>query len=405
MKKFNCDFLICGGGIVGLTIAHQLIERKISKKIIILDKERQLGLHSSGRNSGVLHAGIYYEPNSLKAEVCIEGANRLKQWMENHELNINKCGKLIIPQKVNLDKQLDTLYERGKKNGAYIEYLNTSEINRLAPYANVTSGRALWSPATAVVKPLDVINKLIYLLEDKDVKIFKSVTKWHLNKKTSELLVNDNTRIKFGHFINSSGLQADKIAQKFEVGLNYKIIPFKGIYWKLRENAPFNINLNLYPVPDLNVPFLGVHFTPNSLNTSVDIGPTAVPALGRENYKMLEKIEFKNAINDFSFLAQQYFHDNDGFRKYVNEQAFLGFPMFFLKSAQELIPNLKYSHIEPSKKVGLRAQLFDMNSKKMIKDFLCLEGDNSTHILNSISPAFTASFAFADFIINKYLLK
>ena len=400
----SCDFLIVGGGIVGLTIAHQLLVRDISKQIIILDKEDDLGLHSSGRNSGVLHAGIYYEPNSLKAKVCISGANRLKEWMMEKGLGIKKCGKLIIPQRITLDPQLDILYDRGKRNGAVIEFINSKEIEKLVPDANITSGRAIWSPNTAVVDPKKVIQKMQEELQVKGVKIIKSAKFWDLNIKSSEILINKKIKVNFGYFINSAGLQADKVAHKYSVGTDYKIIPFKGLYWQLRKNALFNIKLNLYPVPDLNVPFLGVHFTPSASNDSVYIGPTAIPALGRENYKFFENIETINSILDFTFLTRQYFNDRDGFRKYVNEQAFLGIPLLFLKSAQELIPKLSYKDIRRSNKVGLRAQLFNIKKNIIVKDFLCLNGKNSLHILSSISPAFTASFSFADHVIDNYLI-
>ena len=363
----SCDFLIVGGGIVGLTIAHQLFARDISKQIIILDKEDDLGLHSSGRNSGVLHAGIYYEPNSLKAKVCISGANRLKEWMMEKGLGIKKCGKLIIPQRITLDPQLDILYERGKRNGALIEFINSKEIEKLAPDANITSGRAIWSPNTSVVDPKKVIQKMQEELQNKGVKIIKSAKLWDLNIKSSEVLINKKIKVNFGYFINSAGLQSDKVAHKYSVGTDYKIIPFKGLYWKLRKNALFNISLNLYPVPDLNVPFLGVHFTPSASDDSVYIGPTAIPALGRENYKFFENIETINSILDFTFLTKQYFNNRDGFRKYVNEQAFLGIPLLFLKSAQELIPKLSYKDIKRSNKVGLRAQLFNIKKNTIVK--------------------------------------
>ncbi len=405
MKNYNCDFLIAGGGMVGLAIASQLINRKISRNIVIIDKEIKLGMHSSGRNSGVLHAGIYYEPDSLKAKVCISGAKRLKEWIKNRGLSINNCGKLIIPQKLSLDSQLDILYERGIKNGAKVELIDSREIAKIAPYANITSGRGLWSPNTSVVNPLEIINELKKEIQNKDVKILYSLKNIIPNEKLDCVEVDRKIKIKYGHFINATGLQADKIAKNFNVGLDYKIIPFKGIYWKLRDNCPINVNLNLYPVPDLNIPFLGVHFTPNCLNNLVNIGPTAIPAFGRENYRFFENVEPQNAIFDISFLAKQYLNDEDGFRKYVNEQAFLGFPFLFLKSAQELIPNLKFNHLEPSNKVGIRAQLFNLKTKKIVKDFLCLNGVNSTHILSAISPAFTGSFAFADLIIDNYLFQ
>ena len=404
MENKNCDYLIIGGGIVGLTIANQLIQRKITNQIIILDKEAELGLHSSGRNSGVLHAGIYYEPGSLKAKVCVSGANRLKEWMSIRGLKINKCGKLIIPQKNELDPQLDNLFERGKKNGAEISFVNAREIEKIVPEANITSGRGLWSPNTSVVNPLDVVNQLKKELLEAGVKIITSAKNWNFNRISSYITLDQNTRINFGYLINSAGLYADQVAQKFDVGKDYKIIPFKGIYWKLRNDSPFNININLYPVPDLNVPFLGVHFTPDALNNSVSIGPTAVPTLGRENYNIFQNIQPINAMRDLAFLGQQYYLNKDGFRKYVHEQALQGIPLIFLKAAQELIPNIKYFHIEPSKKVGLRAQLFNLKNKTIVKDFLCINGPKSSHIISSISPAFTASFSFADLIIDNYIL-
>ncbi len=403
--NYSCDFLIAGGGAVGLTIAHQLLERKFSNKIIILDKEAELGLHSSGRNSGVIHAGIYYEPNSLKAKVCVSGAKRLKEWSIENGIKIKNCGKLIIPQKFDLDPQLDTLYARGKKNGAVLDFIGPKDIEKLVPEANITTGRALWSPNTSVINPKKVINRLQSNLKSKGIKIINSVNDFKLNKKNNELRLPNGSKIKYGYFINSAGLQADKVAHKFNVGLDYRVIPFKGIYWQLSKNCHFDINLNLYPVPDLNVPFLGVHFTPSANDDSVFIGPTAIPSLGRENYRLLDNIELPNTFIDWTFLAKQYLLNIDGFRKYVREQAFLGIPAFFLKSAQDLIPRLNYSHIERSSKVGIRAQLFNMKTNKIVKDFLCLEGEKSLHIISAISPAFTASFSFADLIIDNYLLK
>ena len=404
LENKKCDYLIIGGGIVGLTIANQLIQRKITNQIVIIDKEKELGLHSSGRNSGVLHAGIYYEPGSLKAKVCVSGANRLKDWMSERGLKIKKCGKLIIPQKKELDPQLDNLFNRGKKNGALISFVNAREIEEIVPEANITSGRGIWSPNTSVVNPLDVINQLKKELREVGVKIITNAKNWTFNRNESYITLDQNIQINFGYVINSSGLYADQVAHKFNVAKDYKIIPFKGIYWKLRNNSPFNIDVNLYPVPDLNVPFLGVHFTPNASNNVVSIGPTAIPAFGRENYNIFQNIQPINAILDLSFLGQQYFLNKGGFRKYVNDQALQGFPLLFLKAAQELIPKIKYHHIEPSKKVGLRAQLFNLKNKTIVKDFLCINGTKSTHIVNSISPAFTASFSFADYVIDNYVL-
>ena len=170
-----------------------------------------------------------------------------------------------------------------------IDFVNAKEIQKIVPDANITSGRGIWSPNTSVVNPLDVINQLKKELEEAGVKIIRNIKNWTFNRNLSCINIDQNIQINFGYVINSAGLYADKVAHKFDVGNDYKIIPFKGIYWKLRNNSPFNIDVNLYPVPDLNVPFLGVHFTPNALNNSVSIGPTAIPALGRENYNIFQK--------------------------------------------------------------------------------------------------------------------
>ena len=223
--NYSCDFLIAGGGAVGLTIAHQLLEREISNKIIILDKEAALGLHSSGRNSGVIHAGIYYEPNSIKAKVCVSGAKRLKEWSIENGIKIKNC-RSDTPQKSELDPQLDT-YERGKKNGAVLNFIGAKEIEKLVPEANITTGRALWSPNTSVINPINVISVLQSKLKSKGVKIINSVKDFKPNKKTNEIELSSGQKIKYGYFINSAGLQADKVAHKFDVGLDYKIIPSK----------------------------------------------------------------------------------------------------------------------------------------------------------------------------------
>ena len=239
-------------------------------------------------------------------------------------------------------------------------------------------------------------------LEAKGVKVLKSAKIDNFEIENNVLELKDYTKIKYKHLINCAGLYADKIAHQFGVGMNYKIIPFKGLYWKLNNKFPYQLNTNLYPVPDLNVPFLGVHFTPSAgKKNEISIGPTAVPAFGRENYYGFNGFEPRMAIDNCFLLAKQYLHNKDGFRKYVNEQAFLSFAPLFLKSAKELIPELKKEHIEISEKVGIRAQLFNLKTLKLENDFLSIEGNSSTHLLNTISPAFTASFALADLIIDK----
>ena len=403
-KNKNCEIVIIGGGMVGLSLANQIVDRKLSDSVIILDKESTLGKHSSGRNSGVLHAGIYYKPGTLKSKVCVEGSKRLKKWVIKRNLPINHCGKIIVPQKEHLDSQIDELALRGSKNGADVEIWNQNQLLKFSPFVRSSTGRALWSPNTSVVKPITIIQSLHSELIKKGVEIINlgEGQTWKVDPEKKTILINDSKEIRYCFFINCAGLQSDRIAHLFGLGNEFRIIPFKGLYWKIKESSNFKIKSNIYPVPDLNVPFLGVHFTPSAEEKPIiSIGPTATPALGRENYKTFESIEPINSINNLFLLSKQYLLNQNGFRKYAQEQLLLSLFPLMLKSAQELIPNIRADDIETSDKVGIRSQLFNLQKQKLEDDFLYLENSDSLHILNAISPAFTASFALADLIINK----
>jgi len=404
-EELESDVLIIGAGIVGLAIAYQLLERGISNNIVIIEKEKEIGMHSSGRNSGVLHAGIYYKPGSLKAKVCISGAKRLKSWITKRKLPISNCGKVIVPTKKKLDHMIDVLYERGLENGADVSIINKSQLKETISIARSASGRAIWSPNTSVTKPIAVIQQLEKELKSHGVKFIKNsnILNFDIDNKIIEVTSgNSISKISYFHLYNCSGVQADKIAKLFNVGDNYFILPFKGLYWKTRKLSKIKLSTNLYPVPDLSVPFLGIHFTPNTdKEPEVNIGPTATPAFGRENYKGLKGIEPAMAIKNLSILAEQYLFNKNNFRSYVHQQAFLSLSPLLLQEAQLLIPQLKKTDIEISHKIGIRPQLFNNSSKELVDDFICIQSNSSTHILNAISPAFTASFSLADLIIDK----
>ena len=394
------EIIIIGGGMVGLSIAYQLIERNISKNIVLIEKESNIGMHSSGRNSGVIHAGLYYKPNTLKAKVCVEGGNRLKNWMKERKLPINQCGKVIVPTSKNLDSQLDILYERGKKNGARVEYLNNRQLQDLVPDSIAITNRALWSPNTSVVNPKEVVFRLKEELLKKGLKIFTAEKKWKIDPINNELTLSDGVKIIYDYLFNAAGLWADKIAHKFNIGKEYILIPFKGNYWDIKQQSKIKIKTNLYPVPDLNLPFLGVHFSPDNLNNKVTIGPTATLAFGRENYNHFESFELANSMKNVALLMNQYIKNKFKFRQYVHNQAFLSFQPFLINEAKKLIPRISLEDIVISKKIGIRPQLFNMSKNKIEDDFLYINTNKSTHILNAISPAFTSSFALADLILD-----
>jgi len=382
---------------VGLSIAYQLKEKYPLLTITVIDKEPEVGKHSSGRNSGVLHAGLYYQPESLKAKVCVKGAKRLRSWCEAEKLPVLSCGKIITPQKPKLDSQLEFLLNRGQTNGATVELIDQQQFNELAPDGYTSSGRALWSPNTCVVKPILVVQRLKEKLQERGVHFIFSQECWGISSNENRITL-DNKTISYGHLFNCTGLQADRVAHQFGIGKRYTMLPFRGGYWQLREDTPFKFNTNLYPVPDLEVPFLGVHITP-SVDGITYLGPTATPALGRENYSSIQGAEPLMALDFMRHMATQIVIDKK-MRRYVYDQAFEWLPHKFLKAAQSIIPELKMNHIKRSKKVGIRPQLYDRIKRELVQDFVMLHAESSTHIINAISPAFTAGFELADHILD-----
>ena len=398
------DVVILGGGMVGLAIAHQLLERQPGLAITIIDKEPEIGRHSSGRNSGVLHAGIYYPPGTLKAQVCVRGAQRLRAWCEAESLPVLACGKVIAPQSEELDDQLDLLLERGRANGADVRLISESEFIQRVPHGRTATGRALWSPNTCVVKPRLVLERLESKLRSRGVQFLFDTNVIGVNTRSNALTIKRGAKLPeqlhYGYLFNATGLQADRVAKAFGLADRLTLLPFKGLYWKLDPKAPFRFNTNLYPVPDLNVPFLGVHVTPSPDGT-VSLGPTAIPAWGRENYRGLDGIEPLMAAQFLGDLAAQWWRNTGGFRRYAREQALHGLKPLFVKAAQALVPGLRSEHLIQSEKVGIRAQLYDRESGILVQDFRLEHGAASTHVLNAISPAFTASFELADLILNR----
>ncbi|MCP9830070.1 L-2-hydroxyglutarate oxidase [Synechococcus sp. HJ21-Hayes] len=404
MSSVHADIAILGGGMVGLALAHQLLERHPGLSIVVIDKEPEIGRHSSGRNSGVLHAGVYYPPGTLKAQVCVQGARRLRAWCEAERLPVLACGKVIAPQAPELDGQLDLLLKRGQANGAEVHLIDRAEFQRRVPDGLTASGRALWSPGTCVVKPKLVLQRLQQRLRERGV-VFQLGTRIARVQPEARTLTLQNSSwaghvLTYGYLFNATGLHADRVAQAFGLAQQCTLLPFKGVYWQLDPCAPFHFTTNLYPVPDLNVPFLGVHVTP-SPDGSISLGPTAIPAWGRENYRGLEGVEPWMAVQFLGDLASQWWRNAGGFRRYAREQALHGLKPLFLKAVQALVPELRSEHLIPSEKVGIRAQLYDRRSGTLVQDFRLEQGEASTHVLNAISPAFTASFALADLILDQ----
>lgn len=394
----HADFAIIGAGILGLTIARELRTRYPAAKIVILEKENEIGLHASGRNSGVLHAGIYYKKDSLKAKFCLEGLRAITKYCKDHNLPIDNIGKIILPTNQTEEKIVTNLYEHAKANGATVRMLSKSELLTMEPLATTNTELALYSPETSVIAPKTILNHIYQSLLKDDVT-------FHFNTKCTKFLVSEkkiivnNRPLSYGHLFNTAGLYADKVAKSCGLNEKYMIIPFKGMYYELKPTAKININHLIYPVPDMNVPFLGVHFT-KSIDGTIYVGPSAIPVLGRENYQGLNGVNLRETLAVFAQLGQQYLSNKQGFRNYAHQEVPRFLKSHFVAAAQTMLPNLKLDNLIKSKKVGIRAQLFNKQKKELAMDFIVHNTNYATHVLNAVSPAFTSSFSFAKYVVD-----
>lgn len=398
------DFLIIGGGVVGLVIARELKLRYPDQAVTVLEKEPAPGMHSSGRNSGVLHSGIYYPPDSLKAKVCAQGAVEMAAYHEAHKLRLDRRGKVLVATNDCDAPQLDLLETRGIQNGIQVERIDEQQLRELEPEARSATGDALWVPGTAVGSPAAMMKVLRTEVEGMGVKLLCNISIAKVDSAAKTLFLKDGTGFHFGHAINAAGLHADCVAHQFSCGLRYALLPFKGIYWKLDPSSEIKINHLIYPVPDLRVPFLGVHTT-TTTDGHVYFGPTAVPAFGRENYRGLKGVKMNELADIGSMLVRQYLGGKDGFRRLAWQEGRRYFKPWFAEAARAIVPRLRPEHLKPTEKVGIRAQMLDKKTGRLVTDFLVERGTDSTHILNAISPAWTSAFPFARHVCDHYIEK
>lgn len=391
------EYVIVGGGVIGLTLARELAQLKAGR-ILVLEKESHVGEHASGRNSGVVHAGIYYSTDSMKARFCIEGAKRLLSYCEEHKLPVLKCGKVIVATKPENTATLNTLLQRADANGVVAKKISLEELKEIEPEAK-SHGYAIWSPETAVIDSKMVMHKLLQEVEKRGVtvKFNEHVTKVDLHRG---MVSTPTGHYKFGFLYNTAGTNADKIAHAFGVGLRYRILPFKGLYWKASEAYAKRIQRLIYPAPDINMPFLGVHIT-RTVDGKVLFGPTAIPAFGRENYLGFEGINFKDWGSITWNLTKMLIKNPGGFRNYALQELARYNSTNFFNEAARLVHRLSPQDIAQFYKVGIRAQLMDLSKGKLEMDFVVEKGPRSLHVLNAISPAFTSSFAFASYLVNE----
>lgn len=389
------DFLVIGGGIIGVSVAKEIKKRFPDSKVVLIDKEKKLGMHASGRNSGVLHAGFYYSSDSLKARFTKEGNKQLTKYCLEKNIKINRCGKLVVAKNENELPMLDELLTRGEKNEVELQSISESDAKKIEPRVK-TFKRAIFSPTTSTVDPLEILTSFENDARSMGVEFYYSSDFLSIKSNLVSTLTH---KIKAGYVINSAGLYADKIAMNFGFSKKYRILPFKGLYLYSEEPVG-SLHTNIYPVPNLKNPFLGVHFT-ITVDGHIKVGPTAIPAFWREQYKFFDNFKLTEFLDIIFRQASLLYYSDFDFKKLVLEEIvkYSRSKMVFLASS--LIEGVKMENYKHWGKSGIRAQLIDIENKKLEMDFV-IEGDNkSMHILNAVSPGFTCAIPFSSYICDE----
>ncbi len=396
--KQKYDFLIIGSGIIGLTIAHAIKRKEPMASILIIEKEKDVACHASGRNSGVLHAGFYYTADSLKAKFTIAGNRLMKEYCRAKKLPINECGKLVVASNANELTSLFELEKRGKANGSNICIISEKEAMTKEPNVR-THQYALFSPETASIDPVAVCQSLKSDLKESGVE-FRFQTSYLAHDHN--VVKTNQGELSATKIINCAGLYADKLAKDFGYGHQYTMIPFKGLYLKYTKNKT-DVKMHIYPVPNLKNPFLGVHFT-ITVRQEIKIGPTAIPALWRENYNGFDNFQITELIHILNHETRLYLTNAFGFRELAHTEIKKYNKSYFINLALQMVQKIDPNGFTEFTSPGIRAQLLDTRENRLVQDFI-VEGDrDSVHVLNAVSPAFTCAFPFTEFVVNKYIL-
>ena len=385
------DIVIIGGGIVGLATALTLKEKNPSLRLLILEKEDRIAKHQTGNNSGVIHSGLYYKPGSLKATNCINGYHKLIKFCDTHSIPYDLCGKIVVASSEEEIPLMNNLYERGIQNGLEnLTLLNKEEIKEYEPHVKGIAG--IHVPQTGIVDYGKVSEKMAELiqLQGGEIKLNEKVKDIQQTGNTTIVKTN-STEYETKLVVNCAGLYSDKIARLTEKKLNVKIIPFRGEYYKLTPEKESLVKNLIYPVPDPNFPFLGVHFT-RMMKGGVEAGPNAVLAFSREGYKksdinIAELIE-SLAWPGFQKVAYKYWKTGIGemYRSFSKSA--------FTKALQKLIPEITKNDLTIGG-AGVRAQACDKNGG-LIDDFLIFENQQTIHVCNAPSPAATSSLSIGE---------
>lgn len=389
------DFLVIGGGVIGVNIALQAKHYFPDSSVMLIEKEPACGEHASGRNSGVLHAGFYYTADSLKARLTKDGNKRLTEYCTERGLGINRCGKLVVAKHADELPVLDELLSRAAHNDVVLHDVTAAEAKDIEPRVR-THERALFSPTTASVDPHEVMREFVTDAGRAGIRILNSTR--YLGRGNGVIRTTTGN-ISAGYVINAAGLYADKVAKDFGFAQHYRILPFKGLYLYANEKAQ-PLQTNIYPVPDLRNPFLGVHHTV-TIDGKSKIGPTAIPCFWREHYRGLENFRLGEFAEVVTRETELFIRNDFDFRKLAWEEMQKIYRPHLVKLAAGLLNGVRTEYYTKWGKPGIRAQLLDTTTRKLEMDFK-MEGDErSFHVLNAVSPAFTCAMSFSEYTLEQ----
>lgn len=396
MQDSQFDVVVVGGGIVGLATANSLLSTNPNLKVIVLEKEASLGAHQTGHNSGVIHSGLYYKPGSLKAKNCIEGYAKLLEFCREHEVAHEICGKVVVALSDQERSQLEMLRQRGEQNGLTgIRRLSKSEIIEIEPHCNGVDG--LFVPQTGIVDYGAMTMRLAERIQNFGGQILTSSKVVEIKELPNMVSVSTEQRqFSTRALITCGGLQSDRLAMQTQPDLDLRIIPFRGEYFELKESARHLVRSLIYPVPDPNFPFLGVHFT-RRIDGTIECGPNAVLAFAREGYRKTDVSirEFAQTLAwpGFRKIALKYW------RTGLGEYHRSFFKSAFVSALQKLVPEITADDLQPAG-AGVRAQACSRTGS-LLDDFEIRQVGRVVHVCNAPSPAATASLAIGDAIASR----
>lgn len=391
----HCDTLIVGGGIVGLATAYRLTERFPRQRVVVLEKETAVGEHQTGHNSGVLHTGIYYKPGTLRATNCRAGKLAMQQFCQEQGLQFEICGKVIVAVDEAELPLLDNIYQRGQQNGVACELIDAARLKELEPHA--AGIRAIHVPEAGIVNYRQVCLRLAELLRERGVQILLGTRFLHLRRSGADLVVETTQGEHHAKFVvTCAGLQSDRVARKTGEPTHAQIVPFRGEYYELKPDVEHLCRNLIYPVPNPNFPFLGVHFT-RMIEGGVECGPNAVLAFAREGYRKsdinLFDLTEALAYRGFQRLAWKYWRVGLGeLHRSFSKAA-------FVRALQRLMPEIRSEHLVPAR-AGVRAQAVTLDGA-LADDFLIEGSDRVINICNAPSPAATSSLNIGSLIVDR----